>query len=113
MRPAATLSMPTKRSRGALGRSETSATTASPSSFSRATASRTCGVSGAMIATPSSRRGFSARSARTTAWGSCAGVVTTLTEARSATWVAEASSRAARRVSTNWLGPSGSTKARR
>ncbi len=111
--PAAMLSIPIKKSRLALGRSETSATTGTPADFSRMTASRTCGVSVVITATPSKAPSWSVRSSFTMAWGSLPGAVKTRTETRSPAWASQASARASFRVSTNKLGPSGKRKANR
>lgn len=113
VRPAAWLSTPTKWSRLELGRSDTNATTARPACLSRITASRTCGVSGHMIATPSNRCTSSPVRMRAVAFASSAGARIVSTEIRSGPGTCFTSFKAARIVSMNLLLLSGIIKAKR
>ena len=113
VRPAATASMPTKWSRSVLGRSERIATTHTPRARSLVTSSRSCGVSSARMAIPSSSEPSMLRRMRTSACGSPPGTSTTRASVRSATGVPAVASTAALIEARNEPPPTGSTKAKR
>ena len=93
--------MPTKRSRSALGWSDTKVTTATPRARARRIASRVCAVSGAIRAMPSAPSSITAAMARTTTCGSSTRIRTRLTARRSGRMTAATSVTACAMLVTN------------